>query len=73
MLLKITMKKDKLLIHVIKKSKEKPLDIFELNDGRVVVNGNVFENRAEFDKILKIARQQIKISNFFKKLMFWKK
>jgi hypothetical protein len=43
-----------------------------VNDGRVVVNGNVFENRTKFDEILKIAKQQIKISNFFKRLMFWK-
>jgi hypothetical protein len=67
------MKKDKLLNHVIKKSKENPRDIFELIDGRIVVNGNVFENRKEFDKILTVARMKIKTINFFKKLMFWKK
>ncbi len=67
------MKKDKLLNHVIKKSKENSRDIFELNDGRVVVNGNVFEDRKEFDKILTVARMKIKTINFFKKLMFWKK
>ncbi len=67
------MKKDKLLNHVIKKSKEKPRDIFELNDGRIVVNGNTFSNRKEFDEILKIARLKIKVTNFFKRLMFWKK
>ncbi len=31
------MKKDKLLNYVLKKSKQNPLDIFELNDGRIIV------------------------------------
>jgi len=52
--------KNKLLSHVVKKSKLNPLDIFELNDGGVVVNGIVFESMSEFNRILKIARQQIK-------------
>ncbi len=55
---------DKLLIHVIKKSRKKPLDIFELNDGSVVVNGNVFVNMSEFNRILNIARQKIKQEKF---------
>ncbi len=66
-------KKNELLNHVIKESKKKPRDIFELNDGRVIVNGNVFHNRAEFDKILKAARFNIKITKFFQKLRFWEK
>jgi len=64
---------DKLIEHITKKSKQNPLDIFELNDGRIIVNGNVFPNRTEFDKILEAARKNIKENNFLNKLFFWKK
>lgn len=62
------MKTEEAIKHVIKKSKEKPRDIFELNDGRIIVNGNIFSNRAEFDKILEAARIEIKVNNFFNKI-----
>ena len=61
------------LEEIIKKSKLHPLDIFELDDGQIIVNGNVFPNRAEFDKVLEVARTNIKVNNFFNKLFFWKK
>ena len=64
---------DKLIEHITKKSKQNPRDIFELHDGRIIVNGNIFINRTAFDKILNKAKRNIKIDNFFKRCKFWKK
>lgn len=64
---------DNMLIeHITEKSKQKPKDIFELNDGRIIVNGNLFINRAAFNKILKKAKRNIKIDNFFRQCCFGK-
>lgn len=64
---------DKLIEHVVKESKQKPTDIFELNDGRIIVNGNLFADRETFDKVLYEARKIIKVEKNINKLMFWKK
>lgn len=64
--------REEVLKYVIKESLKKPLDIFELNDGTIVVKGMVFENRDAFDEIHNKAKRNIKRKAFLKRFLFWK-
>lgn len=58
---------------IIEISKSKPEEIFTLDDGRIVANGQVFKNKEEFEGIIKMIAKMGGFKNKIKKFFRFSK
>jgi hypothetical protein len=53
---------------IMELSKQNPKEIYTCDDGRIIVNGVMFKNKAEMERMIKLYTKFKKIKNFFKRI-----
>lgn len=55
---------DKRMIEI---SKQNPEEIYTCEDGRIIFNGNIFNDKKHFDMSINLTAKTVKFLNFFKR------
>jgi len=58
---------------LVKLSKEKPSEMLKVTDGRVIVDGEIFNSKEDFERFVKISSKLVAFKNRFYSLFGSKK